>query len=66
MAKIVHDNTRCLLFTPFWREKDWYKKLRKLKRDRQYWQQPLYLTELGSMQRATRRDTVFTFIPGND
>ena len=64
MDKIIHDSSQCLLVTPRWPEKDWYRKLRKLDCDRRYWRQPLYLGEHGRMQRAPRWDTVFTFIPG--
>ena len=65
MDKIIRDGSRCLLVTPYWPEKDWYRKLRTLKRDRRYWSQPLYLKEHGRMQRAPRWDTVFTYIPGD-
>ena len=62
--KIIWYGSRFLLVTPQWPKKEWYNKLRKLTRDRQYWHQPLYLTEQGRMQRAPRWDTVFTYIPG--
>ena len=64
IEKIAQEVTRCLLVTPHWPEKAWYSKLRKLKRDRRYWKQPLYLDEHGRMQRAPRWNTVFSYIPG--
>jgi hypothetical protein len=62
--KIIQDGTRVMLVTPRWPEEAWYQKLRKLRMERRYWRQPLYLDESGRLQRAPAWATVFTFISG--
>jgi len=62
--KIIQDGTRVLLVTPRWPEREWYRKLRKLRRERRYWRQSLYLDESGRLQLAPAWAMVVTFIPG--
>ena len=62
--KIIQYGTRVMLVTPRWPEEGWYQKLRKLRMERRYWRQPLYLDESGRLQRAPAWATVFTFISG--
>ena len=60
--KIIADKNTMVLVTPRWFEASWYKKLTKLRMDRRYWNQTLYIDKKGSLQKRPRWATVFTFI----
>ena len=54
------------VINPRWPDEGWYKKLKKIRTDRQFWRQPLYLGQEVELRRAPKWTTVFTWIsPGS-